>query len=295
MTQRVIYLDTNLWNKLLDQGVEPVELLRELKQRNAMLVLSGQTVYELTRTFANSPERGKELFRYIKLFLDEGIVGAYDNMNLLRSEVKALYSGANAVIAFFDSINEALLKDEVAKLAEGIVDNRAVEFIAERKEFADRTREEQKAHFKKRPDMKTKLLAVSANKVAAWLDGEVSGDVGAAMLTRHLLRVFESSDTRAAITTAQGLLRHPASRIAKALVRADLYSNWRCAHRGSNKKDLVDDMYHVLNAAYCHVYATAEPKQNEYAGLLLPPDTEIAICDDKGSVKDWLLSLLPTS
>jgi hypothetical protein len=50
-------------------------------------------------------------------------------------------------------------------------------------------------------------------------------------------------------------------------------------------------MYHVLNAAYCNVYATAEPKQEEYAGLLLPPYVKIAIYDGNGPVKDWLLSL----
>lgn len=53
----------------------------------------------------------------------------------------------------------------------------------------------------------------------------------------------------------------------------------------------MDDMYHVLNAAYCNVYATAEPKQEEYAGLLLPPYVKIAIYDGNGPVKDWLLSL----
>jgi hypothetical protein len=295
MAQRLIYLDTNLWNRLLDQGVDPAEVLTELKQRNATLVLSGQTVYELTRTFTNSPARGQELFYYIKLYLDEGIVGTYDNMNLLRTEVKTLYARANAVVAFFDPANEALLKDEVAKLADGIVDSRAWTYIAERKEFAERTREDQKAHFEKRPDMRAKLLAVSVAEVSAWLEEQVPSDVGAAMLTRHLLRIYESSDIGAAISTAQGLLGQPASRIAKALVRADLYSNWRCAHRGSNKKDLVDDMYHVLNAAYCNVYATAEPKQEEYVGLLLPPYVEIRTYYDIGLVKDWLLSLSPSA
>jgi predicted nucleic acid-binding protein len=291
MAPRLIYLDTNVWNRLLDQGAPPAELLAELKQRDATLVLSGQTVYELTRTFASLPARGKELFRYIKLYLDEGIVVSYDNMDLLRAEIRALYARAILVVTFFDPVNEALLKDEVTKLADGIVDSRAWTYIAERKEFAKRTREDQNAHFEKRPDMRIKLIAVSVDKLAAWLDEQVTSDVGAAMLTRHLLRIYDSSERGAAISTAQGLLGHPASRIAKALVRADLYSNWRCAHRRSNKKDLVDDMYHVLNAAHCNVYGTAEPKQKEYAGLLLPPDVEIAIYDDNGPVKDWLLSL----
>jgi len=204
MAERLIYLDTNLWNRLLDQGVNPAELLTLLKQRNATIVLSGQTVYELARTFTNSPARGQELFRYIKRYLDESIVCTYDNMNLLRGEVKALYARANSVVAFFDSANEAPLKNEVAKLADGIVDSRAWAYIAERKEFAERTREDQKAHFEKRPDMRTELLGISVGKVAAWLDEQVPSDVGAAMLTRHLLRIYESSDIGAAMSTAQG-------------------------------------------------------------------------------------------
>jgi hypothetical protein len=287
MVQKLIYLDTNLWNRLLDQGVDPVELLRELKRQNATVVLSGQTVYELTRTFRTSAARGKELFRYVRLYIEAGIIGTYNNMDLLRAEVRALYARADSVVAYFDPANYDALKQEVAKLAEGIVDERAWTFLSERKEFATSSRDEQKAHFEKRPDMRTQLLAVPKDGVAAWLDEQVSGDVGAAMLTRHLIRIFESPSTDAAL----GLLQHPASRIAKALVRADLYSNWRCAQRGSNPRDLIDDMYHVLNATYTDVYATAEDGQKEYASLLLSRWTRPEFYDDSTRLGDWLLTV----
>jgi hypothetical protein len=70
---------------------------------------------------------------------------------------------------------------------------------------------------------------------------------------RVWLWLYESALTDAALSTAQGLLQHQASRTAKGLVLADLYSNWRCAHQNSNPKDLVDDMYRVLNATHCDV------------------------------------------
>ena len=44
------------------------------------------------------------------------------------------------------------------------------------------------------------------------------------------------------------LTASPACHLSRALVRADLYYNWRCANRGSNPKDLFDDTYDVLNA-----------------------------------------------
>jgi hypothetical protein len=36
------------------------------------------------------------------------------------------------------------------------------------------------------------------------------------------------------------------------------YYNWRCARHGSNRPDLIDDMFHVLNATYCDVYVSKE-------------------------------------
>jgi len=47
--------------------------------------------------------------------------------------------------------------------------------------------------------------------------------------------------------------------------------------RESVPKDLIDDMYHVLNAVYCDVYATAERRQAEYASLILALNTTVAI------------------
>ncbi|MGA9061987.1 MAG: hypothetical protein WB341_10015, partial [Terracidiphilus sp.] len=209
----------------------------------------------------------------------------------LRAEVKALYARANSVVAYYSPADYDALKAEVAKLAEGIVDERAESFLSERTEFAKASRGGQKAHLEKRPDIKARLLAVSEDELAAWLDQQMSGDVGAALLTGHLIRVYESPVRVAAISTAQGLIQHPASRTAKALVRADLYSNWRCARRGSNPRDLMDDMYHVLNAAYCDVYATAEVGQKKYASLLLSRWTRPAIYDGSTSLADWLLTV----
>ena len=288
---KIIYLDTNLWNRLLDQNVEPATLLSRLNQCGYSLAPSGQNVYELTRTFRTSAERAKKLFRYLKVYVDAGIIGAYDGMDLLRNEVKTLYAHSDSVVAYYSPADYDALKAEVAKLAQGIVEERAQTFLLERAEFARTSRDSQRAHLENRPDMKVQLLAVSEGGLAAWLDEQVSGNFGAALLCAHFLRIYESRDPDAAISTALGLLQHPAPRMAKAVVRADLYSNWRCAHRGSNPRDLIDYMYHVLNSAYCDVYATAEAGQEEYASLLLCQWTRPAIYDEKTPVGEWLLTL----
>jgi hypothetical protein len=289
--QRLIYLDTNLWNRLLDLNVDPSALLSRLERCDSSLALSGQSVYELALTFQNSAERGRNIFRYLKAYVDAGIVGAYDNLDLLRAEVQALYARANSVVAYYNPADYDALKVEVAKLAHGIVDQRAQSFLSKRKELAKAGRQEPKTHLEQRPDMKARLLAVPENGLVAWLDEQVSGEVGTALLIGHLNNVYKSASADAAKSTAQGLLQHPASRTAKALVRADLYLHWRCARRGSNPRDLPDDVYHVLNATYCDVYATADSGQNEYVALLLSRWTRPAVFDGNTSLADWLLTV----
>jgi hypothetical protein len=132
--------------------------------------------------------------------------------------------------------------------------------------------------------MKARLLAVPENELVVWLDEQVSGEVGTALLIGHLNNVYGPASADAAKSTAQGLLQHPASRAAKALVRADLYLHWRCARRGSNPRDLPDDVYHV-------VYATADSGQKEYVALLLSRWTRPAVFDGSTSLADWLLTV----
>ena len=124
-----------------------------------------------------------------------------------------------------------------------------------------------------------------------WLQAEtVADDPGAAILAGHVRRFSEASPLDA-VECALGLLDSPDCRVARALVRADLYYNWRCANRGSNPKDLFDDMHHVLNAIYCDVYATKESGHAEYAGLLLTTNTRVAIYDGRTPVGEWIEAL----
>lgn len=76
------------------------------------------------------------------------------------------------------------------------------------------------------------------------------------------------------------------------MVRGDLYANWRCAHRNSNPRDLTEDMQHVLSASYCDIYATSEPGQFEYAGLLLSNGNRLAFYDKQVPLDSWLLGLV---
>jgi DNA mismatch endonuclease (patch repair protein) len=292
-TTRIIYLDTNIWNRLFEQQVNPQKLLDDLRHRNATLAISGQTIYELGRTFLRQPQKGQDLFSYLKHYVDAGIVFVRDNMDQLDGEIEAVHNVSSYVIAFYkpDGDGYKALKTEVDKLAHGVFDEMAHQHISNREQFSKVTRADQKTHFEDKPEMKERLKSISDGEFPKWLDNESISNSGTAILTRHLLRAYTRLDANTAVHAAETLLNIKPSRISKGLVRADLYYNWRCARRESNPSDLIDDMYHVLNASYCDVYSTAEPGQGAYAALLLNGWTKVAIYDGSTPVDEWLLSL----
>lgn len=279
----------------MDQNIRPQKLLSDLTNK-ACLAISGQTIYELARTFLSSAPnalaRARDLFRYLKNYVDAGIPCAHDNMRVLHGEVDAMHTGASGVVAFYGPVEYAGLRSEVDKLSQGIFDKLAEGFIAGRKQFSQSTRSEQKTHFQGKEQIKNQIKAVPADQLQAWLDREMLTDSGLAILASQLLRMYDGLSAETALLAAHALLHIPASRIAKGIVRADLYFNWRCANRGSTPSDLADDLYHVLNASYCAVYATAEPKQAQYASHLLGPWTKLAIYDERMPVDAWLLGLV---
>ncbi len=217
-------------------------------------------------------------------------------MEQLVGEVEALMNRSSTVNAFYapDGFEYDKLRTEIAKLSEGTVDEQALQSITNRQQFAQATRMDQKTHLDGRPDIREQLKTVSETRLSAWLDDEVTSRSGIWLLAGHLRRIYTDLPAQTAEQVADTLLRVPPSRISKGLVRADLYYNWRCASRGSNPSDLVDDIYHVLNATYCDVYATGEGGQGDYASLLLDGWTKVAIYDGKKPVDEWLLTLKTT-
>ena len=289
MNDTAIYLDTNLWNALVNQSVDPHYILTELKYAHARLALSGQTVYELAKTFASKPQRAVELFQYLKQYVND-IVGAYDTMEQLHHEVDAINTGASSVEAFYGAREYSALRAHVDKLALGELNAETQLRVASGNHFAQAARSSQKAHLDSKPEVKDRLKAVAQGQLSRWLQSEMLSDRGTALLLGHLRRMYgDSLPEGAAVELAHALLRTPLFRAAKGIIRADLYSNWRCANRDSLRSDLIDDMYHVLNASYCAVYATAESKQAEYAAHLLSDQTQVSIYDVQAPIAAWLV------
>jgi hypothetical protein len=292
---RNIYLDTNLWNALCDHTVDPRELSESLAASNASLVLGLHIFYELAKTFRTSTrealERGRHLFSYLKEFVDSGIPCAKENDELLAAEMTALQSRAPTVDAFYCAQDRALLSQGVEKLANGGFDEKAAKFVEDQHAFARKIRLSQIQHLESRADAKQYLKNVSPDKLDQWLQAEASSPAGSENLKHHILRRFPEATEIEAIEYASALLVSPASRMARGLVRASFYYEWRCAYRDSVPKDLFDDTYHVLNSVHCDVYATEEKRQAEYAGFLLTANTTVAIYDGQIPIDRWLRSL----
>ncbi|WP_263417867.1 DUF4238 domain-containing protein [Terriglobus albidus] len=289
---KAIYLDTMLWNRLLDQDVDPQSLHKHLSGKNMRLSLSGHVLYELARTFKNKPDRGQALFRYLKQLIDCGVIVMHDNMEQLHREVVAFRNKSIVqIIASYEEAEYHKMKVEVDKLSEGTYDEHVQQFVAGRSQFSQDSRSRQKEHFEGKDDARQQLQRVSKDQLESWLRAESSSLRGSALLAKHLQRMYSGIPDDEALTVAHRLIRIPHFRMAKSVVRADLYGNWRCAQGGQNPRDLVNDMYHMLNACYCEVYATAEDGQAQYASLLLPSEVRMSIYDDVTPIHEWLLSL----
>jgi hypothetical protein len=289
-----IYLDTILWNHLLDQGVEPSEFTNRLAAKNAYLAPGTHDFYELARTFnsakPNARERAMKLLSFFKRFVELDTHSVRENTEILAQEMWAvkLRQPVPDTLLFREDRMRVIEKAE--KLANGEISESDTKFLDEQRQFALSARSNQIEHFIRRPDMKQELKSIPEAKVAEWLDTESTGDRGVTLLTFQVTRRFPEATLEDAVAYACAMLER-SMRLARGLVRFDLYRNWRCAHRGSISKSLVDDSSHVLNAVYCDVYATEDAEQAGYAPLLQTANTRVAVYPRTMPVDRWIESL----
>lgn len=299
MLRQLVYLDTNLWNTLCDQGVNPARIAERLAEKDASLTLGNEAVYEMAKTFRDSGDagraRGIALFSYIYRYLSERIPLVRVNMELLAAEMWALQQGSSAPETLLSHDDYETTRVEIEKLARGEMSERVREHIDTRVMSAAAIRSGQIAFLKESPDVKRQLTAVSPQQLPQWLERELRTQAAGEHLAAQIKEYFPEATTLETKEWAYALLASPVGRVSKAIVRRTLYYNWRCAHRESVGKDVYFDSNHILNANYADVYATKEPRQAEYAGLLLTPATRVAVYDGTKEVEQWLTALVEDS
>jgi hypothetical protein len=287
----LIYPDSNIWSYMAQLPVDEARLTQSLASKNATLVLSAHAVYELARTFTGSsgPTVGTLLFSSVKRFLDLGISCSIEVKQMIIRECHALENELSEISSLHDASECATISDEVGKLANGIVEPVVKDYIEKRAMAAAGSRADQRDHFTVREPLKQKLKSIPQPDLPTWLQSETMSPYGAYILDQHLKDMLGQGPTP---DYAKAVLTSPAAHASRGLVRANLYSNWRAANRGSNPADLLDDVLHVLQAIYCDIYATGEAKQTECASLVLTTRTKVAIYDRRIPVDQWLLSLV---
>jgi len=245
-------------------------------------------VYELLKNFSHgNTQRGQQLFSHIHAYLQAGLrCISKDFSEILVAEMYAL-KGAHSAEKFltFDDVEK--ISTEIERLSRGDIESKWYEHIEDMQAGAARDRKRVREGISQHSAHRDLLRNVPEADLDEWLRKSTDTEFGRQILFINLKARFpEESDIELREYAAE-LLRLDA-RGAGALIRADIYYAWRCANRGSNRKDLLDDMYHVLSASYCNAYATGEARQAEYASLLLWRDVRVCTYSREHQLSEWL-------
>ena len=296
-SRELIYPDTIIWNLLCDQDVDPSKMIQSLSGRGFTFAISFHTIYELARNFERGDppgiHRGRQLFAYLKRYLDHGTPCTKELWEMIIAVAYAMENHLPSIDPMATANQCTIAKDEVEKLAQGTVEGRVKDFLEQRRRFAQDTKAQQEAHFIDRPELKAYLAAIPQDRVAEWMSRETFTAAGANLVYQTFIKNLGRG---ASLEYIMDLLQFPLADATRATVRADLYSNWKCARDGTNRLDLIDDVLHVLQAVHCGLYLTEDKNQLQYSFLLLTPRTRVEIYPTRSTpIADWIVNVIQTN
>jgi hypothetical protein len=192
--------------------------------------------------------------RYLKNYTELGILCTRDNPIILDREAElALNGDPQECDPFLNAIDYRSMQEEVDKLSRGIFDQRASDFIDSRMQLAASERAAMNAQYRIPSTLKARLSGISATDLETWLRVEVKRE-GRRLLRERLKQRFREWRPGQLTIAAKKLLASSRCRLSRAVVRADLYANWRTATGGSMSRDLLPDLDHVVTASYFDVF-----------------------------------------
>jgi len=294
-----IYLDTDLWNKLFYQKRNPGKLMQRLQEKSACLAFSSHNLYEIAKSLHETKDstraKGKELLKFLMTFFNGSIVHPVESGELLKAEANVnKFMRAPFPSEIFVSASETnLFRVESAALLEEPLRPDIADFISNRKMKVADLRTNQMARLANSPALLARMKAVAQIDLKPFLDVESKSLQALRILDFHLRNVFPDLPWAIVRELSNILLHSGIAPFTHSLIRATLYMNWRSANFGGLASDVPDDMYHVLNATYCDIYATGEASQG-YATDLLASKTSFKVYprDKAVTIDDWLVSLV---
>lgn len=247
---KTAYLEPSAINWYVDSPYTGYVVSQAMSASGYRPVIGLHTIYELARTFLNpsATQRGRNLFR-LMTDLDPSV--SPGSSALMIKEVDRLRT-RTAVLPFLDHLDQAATRHEMARLAEGVFDHRARQFIEQRE--AEIKANHPPAMRRYIEDV-NELRAADAGAVPRFVlfeDAVTFLGRRVPELIRDLLH-GQVSDHEAVLLAKQ-LDEFPAIR---STVRANLYLMWICVSHGAiPSADKLDDYRHVIEASYCDVLVT---------------------------------------
>jgi len=247
-----IYIETSVLNRAIDDFVSAESLREKLSLLGFEPATGLITINELARTFLNT----RNVLRATSLFATlRELNPAYQPEIpwLLAAEIDKLRHGV-AVLPFLDSLNLAATRAEVMRLANGNFDDGANRFIDDTLKRKRHNREQQQSFVSHVDSLREAIPGIRKLRTFndVWSHIEAKGD------TPHLVRAV----LRGAVTTREAdelAMRLTAFPTIAAAIRANVYLNFvMVAHTTIPGKDKLDDYKHLIAAAYCSAFLTAD-------------------------------------
>jgi len=294
-----VYLDTNLWSRLLQQPTDDSQFVSTLAGRGIRLIVGDSDICELFESYPFDGDGSAHLttgmFSRLRPYIARSNTVLKANMELLAAEMRATNNGQQTIDPFLNAEDHDIYRALVERVADGIITQQDRDHVSWRRQRVTNNRDGQRRHMQSELAVRGYLTAITRGNLAEWLDIASVGPDSMVCLAWEIKNYFPAdASVLEASEWAVGLLSMPHWRMSRAIVRRNLYMNWRSAQNqdSSIRRDLLVDTDHVLNSVYCDIYATEERRQQEYARLLLTDATAVRIYDREQfpSVADWLLS-----
>lgn len=264
---QLIYLDTSVWNVLSEQTPDATAAYRSFSNRDVHVALGLNAYFEMLRSFygkrPDAGSRGKRLFRCVHQFLSSGVRIIKTWEELLLEESKCVLQKSTSISPFCDEQWQAKLLSASRDLASGSPHPGTQELLAKRIAHSEAVGNLALQNISSQPEMVSDLRSVTPSELPEFLNRESRGCHGRRLLAKYLLQIFpmfgEVLPTSPEELAAR-LLESTSNRVAHAIVRSDIYQNWRAA-RGKAiaiRRCTPDDSYHVVNAAYFDVFVTED-------------------------------------
>jgi hypothetical protein len=295
----LIYFDTTMWNILCDQSVDARKFQDALRRHGSLVVLGINAYAELVKSFfGRRPERGPQLISCLDQFLQAG-TPVVDSWEKWLIEESRLVSGMIDRFSLFLGERE---QSNIASWTKGLLIHEPPKELQKRlttrKEQTRILSESAAKALASQPDILEDLRRVQPEDISVFLDQESSRPRAEALLARYLPQVFAANQESLPMQPeplARALLSMKSHRAAHAIVRVNIYRNWRAARspKVTFAKCVPEDSYHVANACYCDTFVTEDTDGQADAAIHAIQGIKTLVYRDRHiSVADWLLKSL---